>query len=66
MREALHSFLRHVMLALLAGGAVSFLAGFASIEITSLAECWGERLGCNIEHAVGAYGVVISGRSSTG
>jgi hypothetical protein len=47
------------MLALLAAGAVSFLAGFASTDIASRAPCQGEGLACNIDQAIGAYGVVI-------
>jgi hypothetical protein len=47
------------VLALLAAGALSFLAGFAFTELIAGIPCQGEGLACNIDQAVGAYGVVI-------
>jgi len=48
-----------LLLELLAAGALSFLVGFICIEGLALLPCEGERLGCNIDQAIGAYGVAI-------
>jgi hypothetical protein len=50
---------RSLVLALLAAGAVSFLAGFAFTQAIERVPCRGETLACNIDQAIGAYGVVI-------
>jgi hypothetical protein len=47
------------VLALLAAGAVSFLAGYAVTELLALIPCQGEGLACNIDQAIGGYAVVI-------
>ena len=47
------------VLALLAAGALSFLAGFAFTQAIKRIPCRGETLVCNINEAIGAYGVVI-------
>jgi hypothetical protein len=47
------------VLALLAAGALSFLAGYAFTSLVERLPCHGEGLGCNIDTAVGAYGVII-------
>jgi len=47
------------VLALLAAGALSFLAGFAFTQAIERIPCRGETLVCNINEAIGAYGVVI-------
>ncbi|MBM3544167.1 MAG: hypothetical protein FJX44_06645 [Alphaproteobacteria bacterium] len=47
------------LLALLAAAALSFLAGFAFVHVAGRLPCNGERLACNIDEAVGAYGVMI-------
>jgi hypothetical protein len=44
---------------LLAAGAVSFLAGMAFTWLIERVPCQGEGLACNIDAAIGAYGVVI-------
>jgi hypothetical protein len=44
---------------LLAAGAVSFLAGMAFTRLIERVPCQGEGLACNIDAAIGAYGVVI-------
>jgi hypothetical protein len=45
--------------ALLAAGALSFLAGFALAKLIARLPCQGEGLACNIDAAIGSYGVVI-------
>ena len=47
------------LIALLASGAVSFLAGLAFTWLIERLPCSGEGLACNIDQAIGAYGVVI-------
>jgi MFS family permease len=47
------------LLALLAAGAISFLAGLAFTWIVEGVPCSGEGLACNIDEAIGGYGVVI-------
>jgi hypothetical protein len=47
------------VLALLAAGALSFLAGYAFSLLAALVPCRGESLACNIDQAVGGYMVVI-------
>ena len=46
-------------LALLAAGALSFLVGFAFTWLVGRVPCHGEGLACNIDQAIGGYGVVI-------
>ncbi len=46
-------------LALLAAGALSFLVGFAFTWLIERVPCHGEGLACNIDQAIGGYGVVI-------
>jgi hypothetical protein len=48
-----------ILMALLAAGAVSFLAGLAFTWLIEHVPCQGEGLACNIDEAIGAYGVVI-------
>lgn len=48
-----------LLLALFAAGALSFLAGFAYVELIERVPCSGETLVCNINEAIGAYGVII-------
>jgi hypothetical protein len=48
-----------VAITLLAAGAVSFLVGFAFTQLIARVPCSGETLACNIDQAIGAYGVVI-------
>jgi hypothetical protein len=48
-----------LMLALLAAGSVSFLAGSAFIWLIDRIPCQGEGLACNIDRAIGGYGVII-------
>ena len=50
---------KKLMAALFAAGAVSFLAGFAYVKLIGQLPCSGETLVCNINEAIGAYGVVI-------
>ena len=47
------------LMALLAAGAVSFLSGLAFTWLIERVPCRGEGLTCNIDEAIGAYGVVI-------
>jgi hypothetical protein len=47
------------ILALFAAGAISFLAGFAYVNLIDRLPCSGETLVCNINEAIGAYGVII-------
>jgi len=47
------------VLALLAAGALSFLAGFAFTQAIAHIPCRGETLACNIDQAIGGYAVVI-------
>jgi hypothetical protein len=47
------------VITLLAAGALSFLAGFAFVHLIGDLPCSGEGLACNIDEAIGAYGVVI-------
>jgi hypothetical protein len=49
-----------LLLALVVAGAVSFGAGFASAEMAGHIPCQGEGLACNIDAAVGGYGVIIA------
>jgi hypothetical protein len=46
-------------LALLAAGALSFLVGSAFAWLVGFVPCQGEGLACNIDVAIGGYGVVI-------
>ena len=48
-----------LVLALLAAGVLSFLAGVVFMETVGAIPCEGEGLACNIDAAVGGYGVVI-------
>jgi hypothetical protein len=48
-----------LVLALLAAGGLSFLAGYAFSQLAALVPCQGEGLACNIDQAVGGYMVVI-------
>jgi hypothetical protein len=48
-----------LLLALLLAGVLSFLAGSAFVHVAGRLPCNGERLACNIDEAVGAYGVMI-------
>ncbi|HXG78071.1 MAG TPA: hypothetical protein VNJ31_01860 [Methyloceanibacter sp.] len=50
---------RKLMLALFAAGALSFLAGFAFVELIEGLPCSGEGLVCKINEAIGAYAVAI-------
>jgi MFS family permease len=47
------------LIALLAAGAVSFLVGLAFTWLVERTPCRGEGLACNIDEAIGGYGVVI-------
>jgi hypothetical protein len=47
------------VMALFAAGALSFLAGFVFVHLVADLPCRGEGLACNIDEAIGAYGVVI-------
>jgi hypothetical protein len=47
------------VLALLAAGALSFLAGYAFTQFIAVIPCRGEGLACNIDQAVGGYMVLI-------
>src|SRR5581483_988401 len=49
-----------LLLGLVAAGALSFVAGFGFAEMAGRIPCHGEGLGCNIDAAVGAYGVIIA------
>lgn len=49
-----------LVLALLAAGVLSFLAGIAFAETVGIIPCQGEGLACNIDAAVGGYGVIIA------
>ena len=48
-----------LVLALLAAGVLSFLAGVVFMETIGTVPCEGEGLACNIDAAVGGYGVII-------
>src|SRR4051812_11338310 len=48
-----------LVLMLLAAGVLSFLAGVVSMETFGTIPCEGEGLSCNIDAAVGGYGVII-------
>lgn len=48
-----------LLLALLVAGALSFLTGLAASAIAGLMPCQGEGLGCALNEAIGAYGVLI-------
>ncbi|MGC1711950.1 MAG: hypothetical protein WA717_10195 [Methyloceanibacter sp.] len=48
-----------LVLALFAAGALSFLAGLIFMETVGAIPCEGEGLACNIDAAVGGYGVLI-------
>lgn len=48
-----------LVLALLAAGGLSFLAGYVFSQLAALVPCRGEGLACNIDQAVGGYLVVI-------
>jgi hypothetical protein len=50
---------KKLLFALFAAGALSFLVGYAFIELIARIPCRGEGLACKIDEAVGAYGVVI-------
>jgi hypothetical protein len=47
------------LFALLAAGVISGFVGLASVHIAGLMGCDGERLACNIDEAIGGYGVLI-------
>lgn len=49
-----------LVLALVAAGVVSFLAGLVFTETVGTVPCQGEGLACNIDAAVGGYGVIIA------
>jgi nitrate/nitrite transporter NarK len=53
-------FYGRLVLALLAATALSFVAGFVVAEIAGNFPCEGEGLACNIDSAVGGYGVILS------
>ena len=48
-----------LVLALLASGLLSFGVGLSAGWLTSLLNCEGEQLACNIDDAVGAYATII-------
>jgi hypothetical protein len=48
-----------LLLTLVVAGALSCLAGLLFVRIVEGMPCDGERLGCNIDQAVGAYAVLI-------
>jgi len=50
---------RPFLIALLAAGGVSFLAGLAFTWLIEGVPCRGEGLACDIDEAIGVYGVVI-------
>jgi hypothetical protein len=51
--------LLRLILMLFVAGLVSLLAGLAFGQIAALLHCKGEGLACNIDAAIGAYGVLI-------
>ena len=59
VRRRMHWPEAKLLFALFAAGALSFLAGFAYVELIGRLPCSGETLVCNINEAVGAYGVII-------
>jgi nitrate/nitrite transporter NarK len=58
--DSLRWFYGRLVLALLAATALSFVAGFVVAEIAGNFPCEGEGLACNIDSAVGGYGVILS------
>jgi hypothetical protein len=48
-----------LLVTLVVAGALSCLAGLLFVRIVESMPCDGERLGCNIDEAVGAYAVLI-------
>ena len=48
-----------LVLALLAAGGLSFLAGYVFSQLAARVPCRGEGLACNIDQAVGGYMVLI-------
>jgi hypothetical protein len=48
-----------LLIALLAACVISGFAGLASLHVAGLLGCNGERLACNIDEAIGGYGVLI-------
>lgn len=48
-----------LLFGLLVAAGLSFLIGFGASEVASLLPCRGEGLVCNLEQAIGAYGVII-------
>jgi len=56
----MHRAYVRLLLALAATSVLSFLAGMAFAEIAGRLLCEGEGLACNIDAAVGAYGVIIT------
>jgi nitrate/nitrite transporter NarK len=58
--DSLRRFYGRLVLALLAAAALSFIAGFVVAEIARNFPCEGEGLACNIDAAVGGYGVILS------
>ena len=56
--------LRLILMVLLAG-AVSLAAGLAVNWLTDLTPCQGEGLACNIDAAIGGYGVIILAGAGT-
>jgi nitrate/nitrite transporter NarK len=49
-----------LLLAIVVAGVVSFGAGLGFAEIAGRIPCHGEGLACNIDAAIGAYGVIIA------
>jgi nitrate/nitrite transporter NarK len=49
-----------LVLALLAAAASSFVVGFVVAETVGMVPCQGEGLACNIDAAVGGYGVIFA------
>lgn len=49
-----------LLVALIAAAALSFVAGLVAAELAGKIPCHGEGLGCNIDAAIGGYGVIIA------
>ncbi len=49
-----------LLVALIAAAALSFVAGLVAAELAGKIPCHGEGLGCNIDSAIGGYGVIIA------
>jgi len=56
----MHGAYVRLLVALVASGVVSLAAGFGIAERAGRIPCQGEGLGCNIDDAIGAYGVIIA------